>query len=223
MALETASGDGRALEEKKLSPSNLLDQAMSFFRAHGGEMAKGVGRFAKDNPVPAALMGLGVAWILLAPKSTGDFEPNGYASGGDDLEDAADEYTGNRHISKAGEETAESNLSERVSSVAHRAVNRAQSQTELATRGLRGMAQEQPFLLAALGIALGAAIGALLPESDPERRWLGSARDRTVSKIKEEGEHAYEQVRGATQRAVEDVKQAVWEITTGSKISKTQD
>ena len=209
MALETTFGEGRALEEKKLSPGNLLDHAMSFFGAHGGELAKGLGRFAKDNPVPAALMGIGVVWILLTPKSAGDSER--HASGDDDLEDAAAEYTGNRHISKAGEEASDSNLSERVSAAP-------------ATRGLRLMAQEQPFLLAALGIALGAAIGALLPESDPERRWFGSARSRTLSKIKEEGEHAYEQVRGATQRAVEDVKQAVWELTTAtSKISKNRD
>jgi len=223
MALETTFGEGRALEEKKLSPSNLLDDAMSFFRAHGGEMAKGVGRFAKDNPLPVALMGVGVAWILLSPKSANDLERDRYASGGDDLEDAADEYTGNRHLSKAGEETLESDLSERVSSVAHRAVRRAQSQADSLTRGLRLMGQEQPFLLAALGIALGAVIGAMLPESEPERRWLGPARDRALSNLKEEGEHAFEQVRGATQRAVEDVKQAVWEVTTGNKISKTQD
>jgi len=38
-----------------------------------------------------------------------------------------------------------------------------------------------------------------------------------LSKLKEEGEQAYEQVRGATQRAVEDVKQAVWDVTTGRK------
>jgi len=205
--METTFEEGRALEDKKLSPGNLLDQAMSFFRAPGIEMVKSFGRFAKDNPVPAALMGIGVAWILLTPKSAGDSER--HASGNNDLEDAAAEYTGNRHTGKAGEEV-DSNLFERVRAAP-------------ATRGLRLMAQEQPFLLAAVGIALGAAIGALLPESDPERRWFGSARRRTLSKIKEEGEHAYEQVRGATQRAVEDVKQAVWEVTTGSKTSKTQE
>ena len=208
---------------KKLSPSDLLDKATSYFCVHGGEMAKAVGRFAKDNPVPVALMGVGVAWILLTPKSANDLERDGYVSGRDEQEDATEEYAGNRSTSKAGDEPTESELStlgaakERISSVAQRAVNRAQSQTEALTSRLRVMAQEQPLLLAALGITLGAAIGAVLPESEPEHRWLGPARDRTWSKIKEEGEHAYEQVRGATQRAVEDVKQAVWEVTTGSK------
>ena len=202
---------------EKLSPGKLLDQTLSYFRAHGGGMAEGVGRFAKDHPVPFAILGLGVAWILLTPKSTGDFEPKRYGSGrDDDLEDAADEYTGNRHI-KAADEAKGSNLVEGVSSVAHRAIDQAQAQTEPLMRGLRVMARDQPFLLASLGIALGAAIGALLPESEPERRWLGPARDRALSKIKEEGGQAYEQVRDATHRAVEDVKQAVWEITTGSK------
>ena len=223
MVLETTFGDEHALEEKKLSPSNLLDTAISYFGAHGGEMAKAIGRFAKDNPLPVALMGVGVAWILLTPKSANDLERDGNVSGRDDQEDATEEYAGNRSTGKAGDESIEGNPStigaakERVSSVAHRAVTRAQSQTEPLTRGLRVMAQEQPFLLAAIGIAIGAAIGAALPESEPEHRWLGPARDRTLSKIKEEGEHAYEQVRGATQRAVEGVKQAVWDVTTGRK------
>jgi len=204
---------------EKLSPGKLFDQTISYFRAHGGEMAEGVGRFAKQHPLPTAMVGLGVALILLTPKSTGDFEPKRYGSrrDDDDLEDAADEYTGNRHIGKAGAEAMEGNLTEGVSSVAHRAIDRAQAQTEPLRRGLRAMAREQPLLLASLGLALGAAIGAFLPESEPERRWLGPARDRALSKLKEEGEQAYEQVRGATQRAVEDVKQAVWDVTTGRK------
>jgi len=223
MVLETTFGDEHALEEKKLSPSNLLDTAISYFGAHGGEMAKAIGRFAKDNPLPVALMGVGVAWILLTPKSANDLERDGSVSGRDGQEDATEEYAGNRSTSKAGDESIEGNPStigaakERVSSVARHAVKRAQSQTEPLTRGLRVIAQEQPFLLAAIGMAIGAAIGAALPESEPEHRWLGPARDRTLGKIKAEGEHAYEQVRGATQRAVEGVKQAVWEVATGSK------
>ena len=186
------------------------------------EMAEEVGRFAKDNSVRVALAGLGIAWMLLARRSTGDLQREGYLSGRDDQDDATEEYAGSRSVSKAGDDSTESNIATigtaMVSSVANRAANRAESQIERLTRGLRVMAHEQPLLLAALGIALGAAIGAVLPESKPEHRWLGPARDRTVSKIKEEGELAYEQVRGATRRAVEGVKQAVWEVKTAIKI-----
>ena len=66
MVLETTFRDERALEEKKLSPSNLLDTVISYFRAHGGEMTKAVGRFAKDHPA-VALMGVGVAWNAMGP------------------------------------------------------------------------------------------------------------------------------------------------------------
>jgi hypothetical protein len=42
---------------------------------------------------------------------------------------------------------------------------------------------EQPLMLGALGLAAGAIIGALLPTTEHEDRWLGSARDRTVKDL----------------------------------------
>lgn len=134
--------------EKKLSPSNLLDQAMSYFRAPGG-MAECVSRFAKDN-LPIALAALGVAWMVLAPKSTGNSARDGYVNASHDQEDAADEYVGSRSTSKAGGDS----------------IHSGDSTIEALTRGLTVIAKEQPLLLVALGIALGAAIGAVLPARD---------------------------------------------------------
>jgi hypothetical protein len=197
--------------EKKFSPSHLVDQAMDYLSAYGGGVADGFGRFVKDHPVPVTLASLGLAWMFLAPKSTDDFEHDGY--GRNNYEDAKEEYAGSRAMNRdAGSMYSDSMIAgakDRVSSGARHAVQQAQAQTDRLARGLTVIAQEQPLVLAALGIALGAAIGAALPESDPEDRWLGPTRDKAIEKVKEQGEQAYEQVRAAAVRGVEGVKDAV--------------
>jgi ElaB/YqjD/DUF883 family membrane-anchored ribosome-binding protein len=61
--------------------------------------------------------------------------------------------------------------------------------------------QEQPLLIAGLGIALGAALGAVLPPSEAEDRLIGEASDdvkdrlqRVTDKAKESAKSAYNQV-----------------------------
>ena len=50
--------------ERKFSPGQLLDQAMEFARENGGEFANNLGRSVKENPVPALLTAVGIAWMV---------------------------------------------------------------------------------------------------------------------------------------------------------------
>ena len=50
--------------ERKFSPGQLLDQAMGFARENGGEFANNLGRSVKENPVPAILTAVGIAWMV---------------------------------------------------------------------------------------------------------------------------------------------------------------
>ena len=60
-----------------------------------------------------------------------------------------------------------------------------------------GMAESQPLLLGALGLAIGAAIGALLPSSEPEDRLMGERRDRVAGQISSLASQAYDTAREA--------------------------
>jgi gas vesicle protein len=63
-----------------------------------------------------------------------------------------------------------------------------------ATRGLVDFCKNQPLMLAGLGLALGAGLGAAIPESEGENRLMGEAADQ----IKEKAEHlATEQMQTA--------------------------
>jgi len=208
--------------EQKLSPSNLVDQAMEYLRTNGTWLADNAGRFAKEHPLPVALAGLGLAWMFVARRSSDEFETHGYLDPAHDYDDADDEYVGGRAavnrspVSLESDEGTIAGVKERVSSSARQVAQRARAKTDRLTTGITSMAEEQPLVLGAIGFAIGAAVGAALPESESERRWLGPTRNKTVEKVKEQSGQAYEQVRAAAVRGVEGVKEAVSNVAGGS-------
>jgi ElaB/YqjD/DUF883 family membrane-anchored ribosome-binding protein len=48
--------------QQKLSPGQLLDQALTYAR-DGGAVAADIGRGMRDNPVPAAIFGISLGWL----------------------------------------------------------------------------------------------------------------------------------------------------------------
>src|SRR5690606_6923458 len=61
--------------------------------------------------------------------------------------------------------------------------------------GFGRMLEEQPLLVGAIGIAIGAALGAILPRTESEDRLLGETRDSAARQLKERATEAYEGVR----------------------------
>jgi ElaB/YqjD/DUF883 family membrane-anchored ribosome-binding protein len=84
----------------------------------------------------------------------------------------------------------------RLSEGSHRAKDRAAYRARRARDGFENMLDEQPFVVGAVGIALGALIGAALPESEREDRMLGRARDRALDRAKEIVSRGHEQASG---------------------------
>jgi hypothetical protein len=196
--------------ERKLSPRNLVDQVFDYVGRRGPEVADSIGGFVRRNPLPVALAGLGAAWILLRPKSTSvdaDYEYIG-----------ADPEFGDDTVGYQSGETesdGEHSITRRLGEKARWPVKKSREQADRLKESVTTMAGEQPLLLGAMGLLLGAAIGAVLPESRAESRWLGPARDETMDRIKQQGKQAFQQVRDAAQRGVDEVKKAVSDVATG--------
>jgi ElaB/YqjD/DUF883 family membrane-anchored ribosome-binding protein len=76
------------------------------------------------------------------------------------------------------------------------------------TRRLMDFAKEQPLVAAGFGLALGAAIGALLPRTRAEERTIGSMGDEIRSRAEEAMERGKEQVKAAADRIGDQVKEA---------------
>lgn len=52
--------------QQKLSPGQMVDEAMNWFRqGDGAEFTRNFGRSVRDNPVPLALIGAGIGWLII--------------------------------------------------------------------------------------------------------------------------------------------------------------
>lgn len=65
--------------QHRLSPGQLLDQALGYARANGGEAVSSVTRSAKENPWPLVMTAVSLAWLMRSTTSSG----NGYAAAHD--------------------------------------------------------------------------------------------------------------------------------------------
>ena len=51
--------------QQKLAPGPMVDQAVEYFREGGGmEFGRNLGRSVRDNPIPVALIGVGIGWLV---------------------------------------------------------------------------------------------------------------------------------------------------------------
>ena len=74
--------------QDRLSPGQLVDEAMNYLReGSGGEFFRNLGTSVKQNPVPIALIGVGVAWMM-ASSARG----NGERRRDDWVDDDADDW-----------------------------------------------------------------------------------------------------------------------------------
>jgi hypothetical protein len=213
--------------ERKFSPGEFLDQSLSYVQQHGGEFAGTLGNVIRDNPMPTLLTAAGLVWMFLAgnrPKTdlkarTVDYE----------YDPPAQEYNRTHSnvpenkpgvLAQAGErirsgaDTTRQRLTsskEAVASGLGRTAATAQMQATRVREGFNSIFEEQPLILGALGIALGAAVGAALPRTEQEDRLLGETSDAVTARVKEKGAESFDQVKETVTRVGEDAKQTMSE------------
>jgi hypothetical protein len=261
--------------QERLSPGQLLDQALDYFKASGGaEFGRNLKRQVQDHPMPVALVGIGLAWLMMSgngrPEARDiDYRPTAGAWG-DEIEDserrgliakaeeaaaavrrtASESYeafqdrvysakaaalgivrdmgeamssfasrvdramqrtsemgrrTGQMGRSAAGSmadsargvrdtigqaaENVRYGVGEAARGVSHGVGNTARGLREAGGRTL-GLFQEQPLLLGALCVTVGALLAALLPPTRTEDEMLGEIRDDLRDRAQEAGSEA---------------------------------
>jgi ElaB/YqjD/DUF883 family membrane-anchored ribosome-binding protein len=211
--------------ERRLTPGQIVDEAVGLFREHGRDFAANLGSSIKENPIPAMLAAVGIGWLMFGPKRLSpprspyrhyhDYNANDEGTVGGVGESIKNQ------VADAGEKVRSSAISARdrlvdswttskdaIKDGVSQTASTAEAQVNRAREGFNTLLEEQPIILGALGLAVGAAIGAMLPSTEQEDRLLGPTRDKTVSQIKERGAEVYEQVREKTENAVEQVQRA---------------
>jgi ElaB/YqjD/DUF883 family membrane-anchored ribosome-binding protein len=210
--------------ERKFSPGQLVDEALGLFREHGGDFTANLGNSIKQNPLPVMLAAVGIGWMICAPNRqssvmgygySSDYSPNdeGRLGGvGESIKSRAADATEKLKTGAAAtrDRLADSWASSKdaVMTGMSETASTAQAQIKRASDGFSTLLQEQPIIAGALGLAIGAAIGAMLPSTEHEDRLLGPTRDKAISQIKERGAEAYDRVRDTAENVVQKVQQA---------------
>jgi ElaB/YqjD/DUF883 family membrane-anchored ribosome-binding protein len=102
-----------------------------------------------------------------------------------------------------------SRATESVRGGMNRTANIAQSQARQARDTFNSLLEEQPLILGAIGLAIGAIIGAALPSTEQEDRLVGELSDKTLTKGKEIGARVYEKGSQIAKNNIEKVFPAV--------------
>ena len=142
---------------------------------------------AARNPVSAALIGMGVLWMLTGGRSP-EAAGNAFRSARDKIPDALDNV-------RAGlQESAESVKDAAVESAAaardnvgeyQRAIPDPGAAFDIVRDNLTELFRAQPLALGAIGLAIGAGIAAALPKSDIEDSLLGEASETVKAQASE--------------------------------------
>jgi ElaB/YqjD/DUF883 family membrane-anchored ribosome-binding protein len=240
-AVESTNPDGRSPEEiqqgirqtrmqldstldaiqQRLSPGSMADEAIRYMRGSGAnEFARNLSESVKRNPLPVALMGVSMAWLMWSGRE-GQQYPASHLGDSHDMRDRLGE------VGDSAREQAE-RLKEGVSQQGARLKEGVRQGAEQAARVREGarqgaeqvrdsfetMLRDQPLLLAALGVAAGAALGALLPPTRQEDELMGEASEELGETAKQQmhlqlrkGKRVVEAASDAAKEEVQDTGQ----------------
>lgn len=190
----------------RLSPAHMKAQAKESVRRAGVRTTRTTIDRVKANPLGAALVGAGLYLLLrnqhddvpyYDTRYSADFDayPDRYnaqgayrdfdfdhgSDGGSKMADAKDRVAG------AMDDVREraSHVAESAADGARRLRDRAASRAHVASTQGRDLLMDNPLVGGLAAVALGALVGALLPETERENEWLGDASDRVTDRIGE--------------------------------------
>jgi ElaB/YqjD/DUF883 family membrane-anchored ribosome-binding protein len=173
--------------ERKLSPSQLLDRSLAYLRDHGGDLAVAVGDSVRRNPVPILVTVAGLGWLIataVRSRAPIDVTPIDAATNEDTLDDELDELD---ESSYADPHPLRSKFDDRVAA--------ARARTRQAQYRAVSAFEERPFLFGGLAVAVGALLGAIIPSTEYEDKFVGQVRDRAVERARQMGERQYQNLR----------------------------
>jgi ElaB/YqjD/DUF883 family membrane-anchored ribosome-binding protein len=154
----------------------------------------------RNNPVPAALAGVGLSWLAFA----GSGERNEYGRSasayGERWSARGDEpWTDQPNVERTGESIADSatQLASRTREYASDAADSVRRTARRSQNQLQRMVRENPLLVGAGALMLGAAFGLAVPETETENEWMGETRDTLVGRARDLARDAADRVQDA--------------------------
>jgi ElaB/YqjD/DUF883 family membrane-anchored ribosome-binding protein len=219
------------------------------------DYTSGMMRIIRENPIPAAMIGVGIGWLLMSMRSgrngrefrhsrreswhrddayTHRYEDPAWAGVGaapgyrghepseTGVREKAGEMAG-RVQEKAGEmadrmkekaghvKERAGEMAERVQEGAHEVQERARYRARQTMDAVQSAMEENPLAVGAVAMAIGAAVGLLLPETQKERELMGETRERLMHRAQETAQDLGQKVQHVAREAVGAAKDAAKE------------
>ena len=189
----------------KMTPGQLFDEFTGLFRnGAGSDMLHNLKVQVRDNPLPLTVIGAGLAWLMLGSgASAASAGTDGVTRRGPGLDHGA-------FGARMGSSEAAGTVSDMANSAADTLASSAAATADMATsagRSAHNLLQDQPLAAAAVGLAIGAAIGAMLPHTELEDEQLGAYREKLRESAEEtlkEGLDAAKQVAAEAYQTASD-------------------
>jgi len=213
---------------------------MTSIETRASDFVRDLGDAVRQNPLPAALIGMGVLWLFAGGARRAGLDPlraandaaaagrstmrNGLQAAGSGVADLDDNVRKTAREAGGGTRDAIASAAgglrnsgtaafERTSRLGSQVADSAtelakavpESASELfssARSNLRVMFRDQPLLLGAVGIAIGAGVAASFPATELESEYLGETSDQVKERAEQFVSEQAERAKDAAERAL---------------------
>ena len=217
--------------QEKLSPAHIKEQVKeqvqeSFQEAKDSvreatvDSVKGAGstmwETIKQNPVPATIVGLSVAWLMRKGSSSSNspssqtryvryapvqgYQPSGKSGSSGGVQEQAGQ------MASQARDRAQEMGSQALDQVS-RYSDQAQQQARETTDWMQQKLHSNPLAVGAAALAVGSAVGLSLPETQMEDRLMGEARDSLMHKAQGTAKDTMHKVQHVAEEAQSTAKQ----------------
>jgi ElaB/YqjD/DUF883 family membrane-anchored ribosome-binding protein len=190
------------------------------------ETVKGTGKTTvetiKANPLPAALVAVGIGWLIkesrssAARRSTSFPSPSGVSQTADQLQDIGGELVGRVQSTTSQMTTQVQSQTSQVQRQMSQVSTQAQQQAQQLARQARQRYQENPLAMGGAALALGAVVGLLVPETPQEEQLLGQSARTLVDKAQTAAQETMQKVQSVAEEAKGAVQQEAKQQGLGS-------
>ncbi len=214
--------------EQKFSPGEIVDRIFHSLRQGPADYVGNFGRHIRDNPIPAALTGISLVWLMAStgsPSHTSrtSMSTTGLKEKAEGIKEKLSETT-SRITSKASDmlhsvKDKKRQVGEKLESTREEVSDRkseiSSSVREMRERSQNGLdyLREHPLVLGAIGLAIGSLVGASIPSTRKEDQWFGEKRDQALEQAKEFGKEQVERGQVAAQTGLQAAKEEADRLT----------
>lgn len=185
---------------QNLRPENMVDEMFTQAQANTSDIADRVWGMARANPIPAALIGIGIAMLTSAGQRfrrtappTAIWPAYGADTERSDALHGFEETDASARPLWAGEDDDRMGATMDMHAIRPRT-------------GLARLLDEQPLILAALGVAVGAAVGSAIPSTEAEAEWMGDASESVRRNARAMAQEQLSQIRTTASQTLDQMK-----------------